>query len=563
MRSVRPTRLILALLLTGCSMSTRLLGDADASIDLPGEDAGVRDDASSDLDAAASPPVLTRLDVSSGSLSSPLSANDSSYEIEVPLTTQTITLTLDAPSGATIVINGEVIAAGTPWSSPVLTLGNNEITIVVSSPGHESRTYTVRITRGGPIAYIKASNTSEGAAFGWSVAISGDTLAVGAPYDGYVTDMETGLASDTGGATYVFVNRGGAWSQQAYLKASNAEASDLFGYDVAISGDTILIGAPNESSNARGVNGDQNDNSATLSGAGYVFVRRDDAWSQQAYLKASNADAQDHFGAVVAISDDTIVVTAADESSAAHGINGDQSDNSVPLAGAAYVFVRHNNAWSQQAYLKGQVAGDRSFGGALALAGSTLAVAGESSSEDIVQMLERVGDVWTQTDRLGSGDLSTHFGTDLALHGETLLVGAPQPSSWGRGEVFVFVRQDVGWMEQARLRSPEPRGGTFGQSVGLFGDVAVIGFPAGGDDNYGAGYVFTRERDVWTQQLCFNAADPPVRTNYVLGQSVAISETAIVFGSPGEASDATGINGDESNQRAWGSGAVYALSSPL
>ena len=121
---------------------------------------------------------------------------------------------------------------------------------------------------------------------------------------------------------------------------------------MAVSGDTVVVGAIGEDSNATGVNGDQSDNSATDSGAAYVFVRSGTNWSQQAYLKASNTGAGDHFGISVAVSGDTVVVGAHGEDSNATGVNGNQSDNSAIDSGAAYVFVRSGTNWSQQAYLK-------------------------------------------------------------------------------------------------------------------------------------------------------------------------------------------------------------------
>jgi hypothetical protein len=108
------------------------------------------------------------------------------------------------------------------------------------------------------------------------------------------------------GAAYVFVRTNGVWTQQAYLKASNTEADDGFAQSVAISGDTIVIGATGEDSNATGVNGNRTDNSAPSAGAAYVFVRTNGIWTQQAYLKASNTDSGDAFGWSVAISGDTI-----------------------------------------------------------------------------------------------------------------------------------------------------------------------------------------------------------------------------------------------------------------
>jgi hypothetical protein len=136
----------------------------------------------------------------------------------------------------------------------------------------------------------------------------------------------------------VFVRSSGAWTQQAYLKASNTDAGDGFGSSVAISGDTVVVGAYAERSKATGVNGDQSDNSARSAGAAYVFVRSAGVWTQQAYLKASNTDALDYFGRSVSISGDTVVVGAYGEKSNATGVNGDQSNNSASRAGAAYVF---------------------------------------------------------------------------------------------------------------------------------------------------------------------------------------------------------------------------------
>ena len=142
--------------------------------------------------------------------------------------------------------------------------------------------------------------------------------------------------------------------QVAYLKASNPDMGDHFacggslpghiGNAVAISadGNTVVVGAPHESSAARGINGNAADNSLYNSGAVYVFVRRGDAWVQQAYVKASNAGQSDLFGMNVALSADgnTMAVSAPWERSAATGINGDQNDDSLPQAGAVYVFTR-------------------------------------------------------------------------------------------------------------------------------------------------------------------------------------------------------------------------------
>ncbi len=145
------------------------------------------------------------------------------------------------------------------------------------------------------------------------------------------------------GLAYVFVRNGTTWSQQALLKASNTDGADAFGATVAVSGDTVVVGAPFEASKATGVNGDETDNSAFSAGAAYIFVRNGTTWSQQAYLKASNTDPGDNFGSFATISGDTVTVGAARENSNATGINGDQNDNSAGQAGATYIFVRNRH----------------------------------------------------------------------------------------------------------------------------------------------------------------------------------------------------------------------------
>ena len=179
--------------------------------------------------------------------------------------------------------------------------------------------------------------------FACSVAVSGDTVVVGAWGESSSATGVDGDQSDNSasyaGAAYVFVRSGTIWTQQAYLKASNTGTNDQFGWSVAVSGDTVVVGAIGESSIATGVNGDQISNSASAAGAAYVFVRNGTNWSQQAYLKASNTGGNDMFGGAVAVSGDTVVAGAVAEASNARGVNGNQSNNSLSYAGAAYIFT--------------------------------------------------------------------------------------------------------------------------------------------------------------------------------------------------------------------------------
>ncbi|MCX4246382.1 hypothetical protein [Paraliomyxa miuraensis] len=239
-------------------------------------------------------------------------------------------------------------------------------------------------------AYVKASNTGANDRFGWSVALSGDgnTLAVGTTLEdsnatGIAGNQADNSATDSG-AVYVFGRDGaGVWSQQAYVKASNTEAHDYFGHDVALSGDgnTLAIGAYGEGSNATGIDGNQADDSASNSGAVYAFVRDGaGSWSQQAYVKASNTGASDWFGYDLALSGDgnTLAVGAYLEDSNTTGIGGNEADNTASASGAVYVFVRDGaGAWSQQTYAKASNTGPNDhLGHSMALTGdgNTLAV---------------------------------------------------------------------------------------------------------------------------------------------------------------------------------------------
>ena len=306
-------------------------------------------------------------------------------------------------------------------------------------------------------AYLKASNTDVDDRFGISVAVSGDTVVVGAYWEG---SNATGVNGNEGngafrsGAAYVFIrDDGNTWTQQAYLKASNTGSGDVFGNSVSVSGHTVVVGAALEDSNATGVNGIGYDNSAS-SGAAYVFVRDEgNAWTQRAYLKASNTDDFDQFGVSVAVSGDTVVVGADREDSNATGVNGNQADNSASGSGAAYVFVRDGTSvWSQQAYLKASNTGAfDGFGGSLALSGDRVVVAapGESSnatgvngnqadnsaSSGAAYVFVRGGGFWSQQSYLKASntEVNDDFGFSVAVSGDRVVVAAPGESSNATG----------------------------------------------------------------------------------------------------------------------------------
>jgi trimeric autotransporter adhesin len=336
--------------------------------------------ASPDVELACGPVLLASLSLS-GPGAPPIDFDParSVYDLDVSLLQQSVQVTASAASAeASLTVAGVPLPDGDASAPVVLALGDNTIDIVVSHPSGAEHTVRLDLRRGATVAqhaYAKASNTGPGDQLGYSLALSGDTLAVGAPYEDSPSqgvDGEQGDGAANSGAVYVFRRDGDAWKQEAYLKASNTGPGDEFGHSVELAGDLLVVGAPYEDGAARGVNG-PSDEGASDSGAAHVFRRTDDSWQHEAYLKASNTGAGDNFGWNVTVDGDTVVVGAPLESSGAKGVDGAQDDDTVTLAGAAYVF-RYRDTWAQEAYLKASNTGrEDNFGRSLALRGDTLA----------------------------------------------------------------------------------------------------------------------------------------------------------------------------------------------
>jgi len=431
--------------------------------------------------------------------------------------------------------------------------------------------------------YFKASNTDDGDNFGHAVAISadGNTMVVGAPDE---NSQSTGVGADqyndvagAYGAVYVFTKVAGVWSQQEYIKApvalapgrfgtslaisgdgnvlavggglnyedvnvyqrsadvwshqvtlnaSNTEAGDDFGLALAMSADgkTLVIGAQEEDSASNIINGDETDNSVFSSGAAYVFKEVVGVWTQQAYLKASNAGSGDGFGEKVAISADglTIAVAALGEDSASTGITGaDQSNGDAVNSGAIYVFVDDAGSWSQQAYIK----------------------ASNTSGSD-------------------------YFGQSLALSGDgnRLVVGANRESSSSlgingvqdnddenqSGAVYSFERSVDTWVQQSYIKSSNAMGANnFGHSLAMSddGNTLIVG-------TYSTGYLLHFFNGQWQHDRLINSSN---NVEFWVGSNCSINAdgSTLVMSNPREQSAATGIGGDQNDKSLSNAGAVY------
>ncbi len=472
----------------------------------------------------------------------------------------------------------------------------------------------------GGIGYFKASNTGRGDEFGASVSLSddGSTLAVGATSeDSNATSInqdEDDNSAFGSGAVYVFIYTEAGWAQEAYIKASNTGLSDMFGYSLSLSddGNTLAVGATSEDSNVTGIDGEDND-SASFSGAVYVFTRREEVWAQEAYIKASNTGVGDGFGISLDLSTDgnTLVVGAVGEASSQTGVDGDQDDNSANNSGAVYVFTRREEVWAQEAYIKASNTNmSDGFGFHLSLSsdGNTLAVGANREDSDAtgvdgdqgdnsannsgaVYVFARREEVWAQEAYIKASNTggNDEFGTSISLSsdGNTLAVGAINESSDATGvdgdqgdnsannsgAVYVFARREEVWAQEAYIKaSNTEEDDRFGTSISLSsdGNTLVVGAinessnatGVDGEDNNlasgsGAVYVFTRREEVWAQEAYIKASNTGGNDEFGTSISLSSDGSTLAVGAINESSNATGVNGDQGDNSANNSGAVY------
>jgi trimeric autotransporter adhesin len=403
-------------------------------------------------------------------------------------------------------------------------------------------------------AMLKAPNAGTRHYFGKTLALSadGNTLAIGADgegsnHTGTFAIMPAGNANaPDSGAVYVYARASGNWGLQSYIKASNAEAFDIFGFALALSndGNTMVVGAWYESGGGTGTTGDPADNSVSAAGAAYVFKRSSGLWSQQAYLKASNPDAGDWFGLSVAISGDgnTIAVGAFGESS---NSSANPLDNSASGAGAVYVYTQSAGVWSTQAFLKAPVPeANDAFGVYMALSenGNTLAIGAQ--------------------------------GDDSQLTGTFSIMPADDNLAINSGAVFVFERAAGVWTQQAYLKASNARSpARFGRRLALSGNGHFLAVSAYREDGSGIGlsadsaqqtaldagavYLFARSGTAWLQTSYLKASNTQAGDRFGIGIAMTSDGRTIAVGAESEDSQATGVGGDQADNSLSKAGAVY------
>ena len=358
-------------------------------------------------------------------------------------------------------------------------------------------------------AKLTPSDGTAGDHFGYSVAIAGDTAIMGAP-----GDDPQGAQS---GSAYVYTRVAGTWSLEAKLSSDDGVGGASFGQQVAVSGDTAIVGAPYALSGG------------VIGGAVYVFVRSGTAWTQQAKLVASDPHALDYFGSAISLDGSTAVVGAP------------YADVFGVDSGAAYVFTRTGLSWTQQAKIvptEGR-SGDL-FGASLSLKSDTVGIGAPNDDDNAIAsgslyVFVRGGTSWGLQQKLhppdgANGDL---FGTAVAMGSDTVVVGAPDRDEGGlaAGAAYVFVRSGILWSSQQKLTAHDASAGDFfGSAVALSENRAVVGafLDDDGPADTGSAYSFERVGANWIERERLSAPDRSAGDSFAA--AVAVDGTAVLIG---------------------------------
>jgi hypothetical protein len=350
------------------------------------------------------------------------------------------------------------------------------------------------------IAEISSSGSAQMDALGYAVAISGPVAVAGAP----------DVGKKPVGAAYVYVHVGRSW-HRTELRNPKPNAVTFFGFAVAVSGTTVMIG------------------SVSSEKIGYVFVysQTGRSWKLSAIIRSPHREGYSStFGQSVALDATTAVI-------------GDPAGNDD--TGRAYVYARRGKVWRLQATLGDpDVTIGTLLGTSVAISGSTVILGG--NIPNVVAFVRR-GTKWFRQATLGSNPGSG--GPSIAISGNTAIVGRPIWDS-GHGAVFVFTRLGREWRETARIVAPHStKADYFGMPTAFSGDRLVVGAPNKGTHRCGTAFVYGRTRDAWRERE--EIANPGCAASDDFGSAVALSGTTAVIGAQGKNDSA---------------GAVYVLTVP-
>ena len=349
--------------------------------------------------------------------------------------------------------------------------------------------------------------------FGVEVQASGDRIIVGAHLHDIGNQVDVGAA-------YIYHRCGSAWVEEAKLIPPDGRSDDFFAWTVSISGDVAIMGA-HGNDNARGQN----------AGAAYIYRRMNGTWTLEAKLTASDGAAEDQFGWDVWISGDTAMVGAVLDDV------GTQAD-----AGSAYVFTRESGTWRQQAKLSAPTPlANGQFGRGVSVSGNSVAVGAAGyqnpNGEDRAYVFTRSNDVWSLQATLQAPDATgvDHFGLNIAISGDTLIVGSERHDVDGMGDAgasYIFVRNGSNWTLQTKLTASDAaQGDRFGFCAELVGDYAVVGAIFGTTEpgvRNGKVYVYKRTGTTWDEIAILQARVGSSQDQF--GNTVAIQDDLIIVG---------------------------------
>ncbi len=352
----------------------------------------------------------------------------------------------------------------------------------------------------------QALDAASGADFGGAVAIDGDVIVIGAP--------EADEAGDNVGAAYVFRFDGTEWSEEQKLTAFDADGGDDYGYSVAISGDTIIVGA-------------NRDDLPGLSRAGSAYVYRfvTGSWEHEDHLTADDAAGDDRFGSSVAIDGDTLVVGATHD------------DDGLSNAGAGYVFTRSGTVWTQQDKLiadmptgsSPHLGRSASIDGDVVVLGAWQDAPRGQFTVGAAYVFRFDGDTWPQEQKLTASDAAdfSQFGQAVSISGTAIGVGAPREHAEGpsdSGAVYFYRWNGVSWEEEDKVKATDAQSNDqLGWSISLAGESAVIGTGTSSSN----AYLFAFVEGEWSEQALLNSADADVSSEYAYSVGLA-GGTAVI-----------------------------------
>lgn len=374
---------------------------------------------------------------------------------------------------------------------------------------------------------LTANDASVEDYYGWAVAVSGETMMVGA-----INDDDNGSQS---GSAYIYHLASDSTSpiQIGKITASDGAAGDEFGSTIGLEGDLAVVGTPKKDDVCPS-------DPQCQSGAAYVYRYDGANWQQEAKLTADDAGENDWFGISVDIDGGTIVVGAYQDGSSGIG--------SFDGVGAAYVFEFDGKDWNQVAKLTASdSANGNLFGFDVAIDNDVIIASahGSFSASGAVYVFERPGSGWTdatQDAKLTASDAAgfDQLGFGLDISGDVIVAGAYRDDDLGAdsGSVYVFHRPGANWANMTQTFKLNANDGQsldfYGLDVGVEDDIIVVG--AQGDDDNGAWsgsvYVYLFSGGSWTQNAKFTASDGVIQDRF--GECVTIDDGVGVFGAYGD-----------------------------